>query len=226
VDGYKAAASASIDANRDEGWLREQARRIAAEAAAIDAAEDAEFGAARGDELPLELADPKTRARKLQAALQELEQRKQAASEAAEQTEAEGAAAGKELMRRVAAGQKTGPAKARRVDEVEVARLRLARAEAAQQAKIDADRARRAASRQRGETAMGRHPTPVEHYVAVRHAQQMLRRAMQRQQARDAVQEAATETAAAGECDRSAVAADADPEGLVAGLQRASWGER
>jgi transposase len=131
VDGYKAAASASIDANRDEGWLREQARRIAAEAAAIDAAEDAEFGAARGDELPPELADPKTRARKLRAALQELEQRKQAASEAAEQTEAEAAAAGKELMRRVAAGQKTGPAKARRVDEVEVARLRLARAEAA-----------------------------------------------------------------------------------------------
>jgi transposase len=189
VDGYKAAASASIDANRDEGWLREQARRIAAEAAAIDAAEDAELGAARGDELPAELADPTTRAAKLRAALQELEQRKQAALEAAEQTEAEGAAAGKELMRRVAAGQKTGPGKARRVDEVEVARLRLARAEAAQQAKIDAGRARRAAARQRGETAMGRHPRPVEHYVAVRHAHQMLRRAVQRQQARDAVQE-------------------------------------
>ena len=72
---------------------------------------------------------------------------------------------------------------------MEVARLRLTRAEAAQQTKIDADRARRAAARQRGETATGRHPTPVEHYVAVRHAQQMLRRAMQRQQARDAVQE-------------------------------------
>src|SRR5215212_1034513 len=52
VDGFKVVGNASIDANRDEGWLREQARRMVAEAAAVDAAEDAEFGDARGDELP------------------------------------------------------------------------------------------------------------------------------------------------------------------------------
>src|SRR4026207_266524 len=99
------------------GGRRAGARRRGggAEGAAIDAAEDAELGAARGDELPAELADPTTRAAKLRAALQELEQRKQAALEGAGETEAEGAAAGKELMRRVAAGQKTGPGKARRV---------------------------------------------------------------------------------------------------------------
>ena len=185
VDGFKAAADASIDANRDEGWLREQARRMVAEAAAVDAAEDAEFGDARGDELPSELADPRTRPAKIRAALQELEERKQAA----EQAEAEGAAAGKELMRRIVEGEKTGPGKARRVDEVEVARLRLARAEAAQQAKIDADRARRAAALERGESPTGRQPTPVGQYVAVRHAQEVLRRAMRRQQAREAAKQ-------------------------------------
>ena len=36
--------------------MREQARRMVAEAAAVDAAEDAEFGDARGDELPPELS--------------------------------------------------------------------------------------------------------------------------------------------------------------------------
>lgn len=185
VDGFKAAADASIDANRDEVWLREQARRMVAEAAAIDAAEDARFGDARGDELPPELADRRTRRARIRAALQELEERKQAA----EQAEAEGAAAGNELMRRIAEGEKTGPGRSRRVDEVEVARLRLARVEAAQQAKIDADGARRAAALERGESPTGRQPTPVGKYVAVRRAQEMVRRALLRQQAREAVKQ-------------------------------------
>jgi hypothetical protein len=85
--------------------------------------------------------------------------------------------------------ERTGPGKARRVDQVAEARLRLARAKAAQQAKIDADRARRAAARERGEGLSGRPPVAVEHYVAVRHAEEVLRRAMQRQRAREAVQE-------------------------------------
>ena len=147
VDGYKLAANASIDANRDEGWLREQARRMVAEAAAVDAAEDAEFGDARGDELPPELTDPKMRRVKIRAGLEELETRKRAG----EQAEAEADAAAEQRMRRIAEGEKTGPGKARRVDRVAEARLRLARAKAAQQTKIDADRARRAAARERGE---------------------------------------------------------------------------
>jgi transposase len=185
VDGFKAAANASIDANRDEGWLREQAGRMVAEAAAIDAAEDAEFGEARGDELPPELADPKTRRAKIRAALEELEERKRAG----EQAEVEADAAAERRMRRIAEGGRTGPGKARRVDEVAEARLRLARAKAAQQTKIDADRARRAAARERGEGLSGRPPVPVEHSVAVRHAEEVLRRAMQRQRARGAVGE-------------------------------------
>jgi transposase len=180
VDGFKAAADASIDANRDGGWLREQARRMVAEAAAVDAVEDAEFGEARGDELPPELADPRTRRARIRAALEELEERKQAG----EQAEAEADAAGKELMRRIVEGEKTGPGKARRVDEVAVARLRLARAKAAQQAKIDAHRARRVAAQERGEPVPGRPPVPVGRYVAVRHAEKVLRQVMRRQRFR------------------------------------------
>lgn len=95
VDGFKVAADASIDANRDEGWLREQARRMVAEAAAVDAAEDAEFGDARGDELPAELSDPKTRRAKIRAALDELEIRKRVG----QQAEAEAEAAAEQRMR-------------------------------------------------------------------------------------------------------------------------------
>ena len=185
VDGFKLAADASIDANRDEGWLREQAQRMVAEAAAVDAVEDAEFGDARGDELPPELADPKTRRAKIRAAFEELEERRRVA----EQAEAEADAAAEQRMRRIAEGEKTGPGKARRVDEVAEDRLRLARAKAAQQTKIDADRARRAAAQERGEAVTGPRPAPVEHYVAVRHAAEVLRRAMQRQRAREAVGE-------------------------------------
>jgi transposase len=188
VDGFRLAANASVDVNRDEGWLREEARRIAAEAAAVDAAEDAEFGEARGDELPAELADPRTRGARIRAALQELQERKRAAAEAAARAEEEGAAAGKELMRQVADGVPT-PRRARPADEVEVARLRLARAEAAQQAKIDADRARRAAAVERGRSATGRRPTPVGEFVAVRRAREKLRRAVQRRQARAAAEQ-------------------------------------
>ena len=184
VDGFKLAADASIDANREERWLREQARRVVAEAAAIDAAEDAEFGAARGDELPPELGDPKTRRAKIRAALEELAIRRRAG----EQAEAEADAAAEQRMRRIAEGVKTGPGKARRADEVAEARLRLARAEAAQQTKIDADRARRAAAQERGELVPVRRPTPVGQYVAVRHAEEVLRRAMRRQRAGEAVE--------------------------------------
>jgi hypothetical protein len=131
------------------------------------------------------LTDPKTRRAKIRAALEELAVRKRAA----EQAEAEADAAAEQRMRRIAEGEKTGPGKARRVDRVAEARLRLARAKAAQQTKIDADRARRAAARERGEGLSGRPPVAVEHYVAVRHAEEVLRRAMQRQRAREAVQE-------------------------------------
>jgi len=73
VDSTKLAADASLGANRTYEGLREEARRIFEEAAAIDAAEDELYGEARGDELPAELADPKTRPGRIKQLLDELE---------------------------------------------------------------------------------------------------------------------------------------------------------
>ncbi|WP_233573686.1 transposase [Amycolatopsis panacis] len=134
IDGTKIAANASIDANHREGWFREQARKIAAEAEAADAAEDAEFGPGnRGDELPAELADPKTRAERIRRCLAELE---------AEQAERDAAAAGdaakaEQYLARLEDQRVTGRAPGG-VDPVAAAQARLAREMTARQAEIDA----------------------------------------------------------------------------------------
>src|SRR5215469_12560422 len=99
VDGTKIAANASKDANRTEQKLRDLAARILAEAEETDAAEDALFGSARGDELPAELADPATRAQRIAAALRSL----QAGREAAEAQRDRQAA---EYLELTAAGQR------------------------------------------------------------------------------------------------------------------------
>jgi transposase len=73
VDGTKLAANAGISANRSYAKIRAEVERMLAEADAVDAAEDERFGAARGDELPEELADPVTRRERLERAKRELE---------------------------------------------------------------------------------------------------------------------------------------------------------
>jgi transposase len=73
VDGTKLAANAGLSANRGYAKIRAEVERILAEADAVDAAEDARFGEARGDELPAELADPVTRRERLERAQRELE---------------------------------------------------------------------------------------------------------------------------------------------------------
>lgn len=72
IDSTKLAADASLGANRSYEGLRAEARRILEEAAEIDAAEDELYGERRGDELPDELADPKTRAGRIKELLDEL----------------------------------------------------------------------------------------------------------------------------------------------------------
>ena len=72
VDGTKLVADASGAANHDAGWLENQVRRYFDEAAAVDAAEDALHGDARGDELPAELADPTGRPARIRQALERL----------------------------------------------------------------------------------------------------------------------------------------------------------
>jgi transposase len=70
VDSTKIAANASGLQNRT---FEQLAREVLAEAAAVDAAEDELYGEARGDELPPQLADPKTRRARIRQLLDELE---------------------------------------------------------------------------------------------------------------------------------------------------------
>jgi len=73
LDGTRLAADAARDANRTAAQLDEEIEGILAEAAAIDAAEDAAFGPdRRGDELPPELAHRHTRLDRLREARAQL----------------------------------------------------------------------------------------------------------------------------------------------------------
>jgi hypothetical protein len=76
VDSTKVAANASSVASRTYEQI---AAELLAEAAAIDAAEDQQFGEARGDELPPELADARTRRARLREAKQQMEAEHQVA---------------------------------------------------------------------------------------------------------------------------------------------------
>lgn len=70
LDGTRIVANAADSANRSYGQI---ATEILEEAARVDAAEDARFGDARGDELPPELADPNTRRARLKEAKRQLD---------------------------------------------------------------------------------------------------------------------------------------------------------
>lgn len=102
IDGTKIAANAAASASHDRDWLAKQAARILAEAAAVDAAEDAAFGEARGDELPEEWTDPRTRAGHIRAALAELKARQQREDD---QSQARSQAAEQNWAQRVASAQ-------------------------------------------------------------------------------------------------------------------------
>jgi len=74
LDGMKIAASASRAANRAEEGLRKLAAEVAAAHEQADAAEDALFGeGVRGDEVPEEAWDPRSRDGRIRAALAGLE---------------------------------------------------------------------------------------------------------------------------------------------------------
>jgi transposase len=73
IDGTKIAANASPGKNYDEDRLRKMAAAMLAEAEAVDAAEDAEHGTDRGDELPSSLRPGPDRRHRLKAALDSIE---------------------------------------------------------------------------------------------------------------------------------------------------------
>jgi transposase len=166
LDGMKIAASASVSANRTEETLRKLAAQIAADHAAADAAEDALFGpASRGDEVPAGLADPRTRAERITAALAGLEADRKAAEAQRDQQEAAYLAA-------VAGGQ-PGAGKGARPAAVDVAaaQLRLDQLTAAQQAKIE-DWERRNAEKvaATGAGLRSRRPVPAGEHSRVQRA--------------------------------------------------------
>lgn len=116
VDGTKIAANAGLSANRCYPAIRAEVERILAEADAVDAAEDELFGAARGDELPEELADPVSRRARLDQAKRELE-----AEDAARQADYQARVAAREEHRertgRNPPGRPPKPPQARELDE-------------------------------------------------------------------------------------------------------------
>jgi transposase len=173
LDGTKIAAAASAGANRTEGRLRELARQIVAEAEAVDAAEDELYGEARGDELPAELADPRTRAERIRRALAELAAEREAARRA-EQAKAES------FRERQRAGRRTGPSPA--LAAVRLAEEGVERARRARAAELAGLQARRAAAAAAGRALRGQ-PAGVDDYCRVRKAAAKLERARHRQAA-------------------------------------------
>jgi transposase len=170
LDGTKIAAAASKDANRTEEGLRKlAAQRVAAHAEA-DAAEDELFGGRRGDEVPGEAADPRTRDERIAAALADLEAEREAAQRAQQAQESEhlqAAAAGTPKRGRRPAGA-----------AAELARMRLEKEIAAQQARIDAWEQRSGAG---AGSKTGRRPVPPARCARVRAAQTELDAALARQ---------------------------------------------
>lgn len=74
VDSTKLAANASPAQNRTLEGLREEAARIVQEAIETDREEDELYGEKRGDELPEDLADPRTRAARIRELLEQARQ--------------------------------------------------------------------------------------------------------------------------------------------------------
>jgi transposase len=73
LDGSLLSGNASPGATRSYATIREEVERMLAQAAEADAAEDERLGDARGDELPPELSDPRSRRERLRRCKEQLE---------------------------------------------------------------------------------------------------------------------------------------------------------
>ena len=79
LDGTKLKANAALDSNRDLDWIEKEVAKLLAEAEAVDAAEDLQYGEdCRGDEVPAELQQKKSRLERLTKAKEALEAEKAA----------------------------------------------------------------------------------------------------------------------------------------------------
>ena len=190
LDGSKVRANASKSANRtEEGLARLAAERVAAHAE-TDAAEDALFGDARGDEVPAEAADPFTRDERIDAALASARaERARRERQREEQQEEQAAKAAQYLAAARAGTPRAGNPPAGTA--VALAEAKVAREMAARQAKCQ-EWERRAAAAGKKPGGRGR-PVPAEQYCRVRKAQAKLAAARVREAeaARKAAQAAA-----------------------------------
>src|SRR6266545_2453316 len=116
LDGTRIVANAADSANRTYAQL---AAEILEQAARVDEAEDAEFGDASGDELPAELADPRTRKERLREAKRRLDE--EHAAKVAEMAAWERAAA--EHTARTGLKRKGRPTKPRPIPPKERSRI-------------------------------------------------------------------------------------------------------
>jgi transposase len=201
LDSAKIASNASLSANRSEEGLRNaaaeqaeadmerKARRLAAAAAAehaaTDADEDAFYGPdRRGDEVPAELVDPRSRAARIAQALQEL--KAETAADVAkrevaerksvrEQRKQDRRAAQLKTFRRRHEQRAIAPMGLPPIEiRVEILTQNLAEARARHQAKID---------RYYAGARRGRRPVPVEQAYRVTRAKAALERAIAAEQA-------------------------------------------
>lgn len=187
VDGTKMEADASKDANLSRARLGAEVQAMFAQAAEVDADQDRLFGDTRGDELPDELVDPRSRRARLDAALRQLEAQDQArrvAADAAKQAQVQAEA---EAARR--GGAPIGPPpRGREVVRAEAA-LALARQRAAEgYATAMARLAARPDKR-------GNRPVPPEQNARVVRAEARLVRARQRANERAAKEAAESKRA-------------------------------
>lgn len=151
IDGTKIAANASRGANRTEETLLAEAKRILAEAAAVDAVENEEFGDKRGDELPPRFAERSGRGARIRKALEEVSKQRVRTEEL---TEGERIRA-EEYVRAVEAGEAPFGRTPKGVDPARVARARLNRASTRHRDAVDRQARSDAAKEiRRGERAL------------------------------------------------------------------------
>jgi transposase len=153
LDGTKIAANASLGANRTRTGIEKELARLAADTAAgqvaTDTAEDALFGDRTGDELPAELADPRSRRQRLRAALDQINRRYPAPPEGGD------------------GDGRDPPAGTDRVAKAQAALDRTLEKARARHAEVQARRAAKVAARL---PLDGRRPGPPEHHHTVRRA--------------------------------------------------------
>lgn len=250
IDSVKIASNASLAANRCEDGLRKaaveqaeidaaKARQLAAAAAAehaaTDAAEDELYGAgARGDELPEDLVDPSSRARRIAEALEQLKADtaaggadREAVAQRKRQRQQQKQAKQEALLEAYRTQrQRGGPLPGGRIPvqlRVEALTHTLAVRKAKAQARIDAFWARPF----RG----GHTPGPVEDDYYVKRAQAALDRAIAQQQAADAERAQRQAAPAAGEATQTTTTAPkhapkrniTDPQSRMMPLRGGGW---